>query len=97
MEPIDDVQQVGPAQNLLRDALHPLLQVVINVRRDVVLRHAGLLDQDERGRFDTSAAAPSLRPIQLPINEQRDQKMDVAALHHAQIFRYVEALSALLF
>ena len=51
MELIDDVQQVGPAQNLLRDALHPLLQIVIDVGRDVVLGHRGLFDQNQRGRL----------------------------------------------
>ena len=68
-ELINDVQQVGPAQNLLRDALHALLQVVINIRGNVILGHRRLLDQNQRGRLVARRQHPARGPHNRPTDE----------------------------
>ena len=47
IELIDDVQKTRPAQNLLRNALHALLQVVAHVGRDVIFGHGWLFYQNQ--------------------------------------------------
>ena len=59
---VDDVQQAGAAENLLRDAPHPVLQIVVHVGRDVILRHGGLLHQNQRARTGSAKAEPSSPP-----------------------------------
>ena len=70
----DDVQQPRPAQNLLRNALHALLQIIVHVRGDVILRHGGLLHQDQGGGLVAGGQNPADSPNQHPSHEERDQK-----------------------
>ena len=59
---VDDVQQPGAAENLLRDALHPLLQIVVDVGRDVIFRHGGLFHQNQRARLVARRQHPARAP-----------------------------------
>ena len=40
---VNDMKESCPAKNLLSNVLQPALQIVADIRYDVVLRHAGLL------------------------------------------------------
>ena len=97
IELIDDVQQVRPAENLLRNALHPFLQVIVDIRRDIVFRHGGLLDQNQRARLVPRRQNPTRSPHHRPADKQRYQEMEVATAHYSQIMLKVEAFPALLF
>ena len=50
IELIDNMQQSRTAQNLLGNALHPLLQVIVHIGRHVVFRHGGLFHQNQGAR-----------------------------------------------
>ncbi len=91
VEPIDDVQQPRAAEDLLGDALQALLQVIVDVRGNVVFGHAGLLHQNQRARLVTRRKHPTRTPNDCPPKKQWYQKVEVAAAHHAQIVLQVEA------
>ena len=59
IELIDDMQEPRPAENLLSDTLQPILQVVIYVGRDVILRHGGLLHQNQGARLVARRQRPA--------------------------------------
>ena len=81
IELIDNVQKPRPAENLLRNALQPHLQVLVDVRRHVVLGHGRLLHQNQRARLVTRRQHPARAPHQHPSQKQRNQEMDVPAAH----------------
>ena len=84
-------------QNLLRDALHPFLQIVVDVGCYVVFWHRRLLDENQSARHIPGRQHPACSPHHCPTDEQRNQEMEVAATHKSQVMRNVEAFPALLF
>src|SRR5208282_4221389 len=65
-ERVNDAEKSGAAQDLLRDAVQLMLNVVIDVRDNIFLRHGRLLNQNERarpvGRWDQPARSPHEHP-----------------------------------
>src|ERR1039458_4610174 len=90
------MQKPCPTKNLLCDALHPLLQVIVHVRRNVILRHGGLLHQDKCGRLIARRKNPACTPDQRPSQENRYQKLEMATPNHPQVALEVEAFRTLL-
>jgi len=68
------------------------LQIVVDVGRDVVLRHRRLFDEDERARFIARREKPAAAPHQHPAEKKRDEEVDMAAPGYIQIARDIEFL-----
>ena len=90
------MQKPRATENLLGDALHPLLQIIVHVGRDVILWHGGLLHQNQRGRLIARRKDPTCSPHHRPTHEKRYQKLQMATPHHPQVVLQVEAFRTFL-
>ena len=97
IELLDDVQQTSPAQNLLRDALQAVLQIIVHVGRNVILWHGRLLDQNQCARLVARRKNPTRAPYRGPYQEQRNQEMQMPAARDAQVMLQTQACQSLLF
>ena len=97
IELVNDVQEPGAAENLLGNALQPILQVVVHVGRDIIFRHGGLLHQNQGARLIARRQNPARLPR--PAAQARNsgiKKMEVAPADHAQVTLKVEAFRTFL-
>ncbi len=74
-EAVDDAQQPGAAQYLLRNAVQLLLNIGVDIRNYVLLGHRGLLDQNQRPRPVRRWDQPARAPHHQPAKEKRRQKL----------------------
>ena len=94
---VDDQEQTRAAENLLRDALQPALQIVIHIGYHIVLWHRRLFDQNQCAGFVASLKKPTGSPHDKPPKKQWYQKLHVATTSNVQHAAKIEWLRCLFF
>ena len=85
MQLVNDQEKARAAKNLLRNTLQPVLQIVADIWLDIVFRHSGLLNQDQRARLITRRQNPARSPDYKPPKQHRYKEMDVSAANYVEV------------